>query len=59
MRDGDPAAQDLSAAQEALLRQALGPTGEAFMDSLRRFDFDEALTHLQDVLQRHGSPLPP
>jgi len=59
MRDGDPAAQDLSAAQEALLRQAMGPAGEAFMDSLRRFDFDEALTHLQDVLQRHGCALPP
>ena len=59
MRDGDPAAQDLSAAQQALLRQAMGPAGAAFMDSLRRFDFDEALTHLQDVLQRHGCALPP
>jgi two-component system, sensor histidine kinase and response regulator len=59
MHDGDPAAQDLSAAQEALLRQAFGRAAEAFMDSLRRFDFDEAQTQLQDLLQRYGCTLPP
>ncbi len=59
LSDGDPAAQELAAAHEALLRQAFGPACETFKDHLGRFDFDEALAQLRKVLQRHGCALPP
>ena len=54
VQDGDPAAVELAAAQEALMGRALGATAESFKDSLRRFDFDDALALLDDALHRHG-----
>ena len=59
LAEGDPAAQELAAAQEPLLWQAFGPACEKFKDTLDRFDFDEALTQLREVLERHGCPVPP
>jgi len=61
LEDGDPAAVELAASQDALIGRALGATAESFKDSLRRFDFDHALTLLEDALHRHGitgSPAP-
>jgi len=52
--EGDPAAVELAASQEALLGRALGATAESFKDSLRRFDFDNGLVLLEDALHRHG-----
>jgi len=56
LQDGDPAAVELSAANDALLSRGLMATAESFKDSLRRFDFDEALVLLQRALQRLGGP---
>jgi PAS domain S-box-containing protein len=56
LQDGDPAAVELSAANDALLSRGLMATAESFKDSLRRFDFDEALVLLQQALQRLGGP---
>jgi hypothetical protein len=48
------------AAQEPLIRQALGTAAtEAFKDSLRRFDFDEALGLLQDTQRPPGTEAAP
>ena len=58
MQDGDPAALEVAAAQEPLLWQAFGPAAEAFRNSMRRFDFDEALSQLQDMLEHHGCDAP-
>jgi two-component system sensor histidine kinase/response regulator len=58
LQDGDPVALELAADQESLLWRAFGPAGEAFRESLRRFDFDQALAQLQEVLQRHGCTPP-
>jgi two-component system sensor histidine kinase/response regulator len=50
LKEGDPDVIDWAAAQEPLVRQVLGgAVAEAFKDSLRRFDFDEALGLLQDT----------
>ena len=54
LKEGDPAAVELAASQEALMGRALGATAESFKDSLRRFDFDDALALLDDALHRHG-----
>ena len=54
LQDGDPAAVELAAAQEALMGRALGATAESFKDSLRRFDFDDALALLDDARHRHA-----
>jgi len=56
LEDGDPAAVELSAANDALLSRGLMAAAESFKDSLRRFDFDEALALLQRALQRLGGP---
>jgi hypothetical protein len=56
LQDGDPAAVELSAANDALLSRGLMATAESFKDSLRRFDFDEALALLRRALQRLGGP---
>ena len=56
LQDGDPAAVELSAANDALLSRGLMATAESFKESLRRFDFDEALVLLQRALQRLGGP---
>jgi two-component system sensor histidine kinase/response regulator len=56
LQDGDPAAVELSAANDGLLSRGLMATAESFKDSLRRFDFDEALVLLQQALQRLGGP---
>jgi two-component system sensor histidine kinase/response regulator len=56
LQDGDPAAVELASAQEPLLDRGLMATAESFKDSLRRFDFDEALVLLQRALQRLGGP---
>jgi hypothetical protein len=39
-----------------LLSRGLMAAAESFKDSLRRFDFDEALVLLQRALQRLGGP---
>ena len=56
LQDGDPDVIEWVAAQEPLIRQALGtPATEAFKDSLGRFDFDEALGLLQDAQRPPGT----
>jgi two-component system sensor histidine kinase/response regulator len=60
LQDGDPDVIDWVAAQEPLIRQALGTAAtEAFKDSLRRFDFDEALGLLQDTQRPPGTEAAP
>jgi two-component system sensor histidine kinase/response regulator len=60
LQDGDPDVIEWAAAQEPLLRQALGTAAtEAFKDSLRRFDFDEALGLLQDAQRPPGTEAAP
>jgi CheY-like chemotaxis protein len=50
LREGDPEVIEWVAAQEPLVRQALGPAAtNALKGSLQRFDFDEALGLLQDA----------
>jgi len=50
LREGDPEVIEWVAAQEPLVRQALGPAAtNALKGSLQRFDFDEALGLLQDT----------
>jgi PAS domain S-box-containing protein len=50
LREGDPEVIEWVAAQEPLVRQALGPAAtNALKGSLHRFDFDEALGLLQDT----------
>jgi PAS domain S-box-containing protein len=60
LQDGDPDVIEWVAAQEPLIRQALGTAAtEAFKDSLRRFDFDEALGLLQDAQRPAGTEAAP
>jgi two-component system sensor histidine kinase/response regulator len=60
LQDGDTDVIEWVTAQEPLVRKALGPSAtEAFKDSLRRFDFDEALRLLQDAQRPPGCEAAP
>ncbi|MCE2690445.1 MAG: response regulator [Rubrivivax sp.] len=53
LQEGDPEVIEWVAAQEPLVRQALGPAAtNALKGSLQRFDFDEALRLLQDAVRQ-------
>jgi hypothetical protein len=56
LSDGDPAAQELATAQAPLLRAALGAGWALFEESLRSFDFDEALQRLEPLKGAEGAP---
>jgi PAS domain S-box-containing protein len=55
LADGDPAAQENATANAALLRAGLGSGWTVFEESLRSFDFDEALHHLEPLQEGQTS----